>query len=212
MIESLSSKHLLAALEKMAEDLPGEAEHLRELDAAIGDGDLGVTITIGFEAVAKGLADLQDADPSTILLKSGMTFNRHAASTFGALFATMMMGAAKAVKGVDELGTAEVAAMATAAVEGVQKRGKASAGDKTMLDALIPAADVLGCAAAEEASLSDALQQAVGAAEQGVASTIEMKSKVGRGSWFADRTVGVADPGATAVTLMIKSLAEYVAG
>ena len=212
MKQSLSSQDLLAALTKMAEDLPGEAERLRDLDAAIGDGDLGVTITIGFEAVAKGLADLQDADPSTILLKSGMTFNRQAASTFGALFATMMMGAAKAVKGVDELGTGEVAAMLNAAFEGVKKRGKASAGDKTLLDALIPAAEAMSFAAAQDSPMPEALQRAASAAEEGVASTVEMKSKIGRASWFADRTVGVADPGATPVSLMLTSFSEYVQG
>ena len=212
MKQCLRSQDLLAALAKMADDLPGEAERLRELDAAIGDGDLGVTITIGFEAVAKGLTELQDADISTILLKSGMTFNRHAASTFGALLATMMMAAAKAVKGIDELGTREAAAMLTAAVEGVKKRGKAAAGDKTLLDALIPAAEALSAAAEEDSPLADALQQAASAAEQGVASTVEMKSRIGRASWFADRTVGVADPGATAISLMLNSFSDFVQG
>ena len=128
MKDILTKEDVIAALFKMADDLTGQADQLRELDAAIGDGDLGITITIGFEAVRDALPSLADSDIGAILMKSGMAFNRKAASTFGALYATMMMRMAKVAKGLQEIGVAELAAMFEAAAQGVQDRGKAHLG------------------------------------------------------------------------------------
>ncbi len=211
MKESLTRDDLLAALRKLGDDLTAQAEALRELDAAIGDGDLGITMAIGFGALQEALEGLADQDMSTILMRAGMAFNRQAASTFGALFATMAMRAAREIKGVEAIGVAELARMAAAAVEGVKERGKADVGDKTLLDALVPAAEALQTAAKEGLSLEAALAQAAKAAGQGAQATEEMKSKVGRASWFAERTQGVRDPGAAAIHMMMRSLAEYVA-
>jgi dihydroxyacetone kinase-like protein len=212
MKDKLTKQDIFAALEKMGVDVTAQADRLRELDAAIGDGDLGITVTIGFQAVNEALPDLADADIGTILMRSGMAFNRKAASTFGALFATMMMRAAREAKGLDAVGPDEVAAMFSAAVDGVKERGKADVGDKTLLDALVPAGQALSEAVADGAALADALARAAAAADEGARATTEMKSKMGRASWFTDRTQGVQDPGATAVALMIASLSEYVRG
>lgn len=211
MKRSLGRDDLVAALYKMADDLTAQAEQLRELDAAIGDGDLGITVTLGFAAFTEALESFADQDIATILMRAGMAFNRKAASTFGALFATMAMRAAREAKGIEEIGVPELARMLAAAAEGVRERGKADVGDKTMLDALVPAAEALQKAVEEGLALDEALVRAVRAAEQGVQATIEMKSKAGRASWFAERTQGVQDPGATAVLMMLRSLHEYVA-
>lgn len=211
MKDVLTREDVVAILTKMAGDLPAQAELLRELDAAIGDGDLGITITIGFEAVLETLPALEGGDMNALLIKSGMAFNRKAASTFGALFATMMMRAAKVVKGADTIDAAVAAEMLAAAVQGVRDRGKADVGEKTMLDALVPASDAMAAAVAAGASLSEALEAAAAAAEAGVQATVDMKATMGRARWFSDRTQGVQDPGATAVTLMLQCIREYVA-
>lgn len=210
MTETLTRDDVLAAMRTMAADLTANAERLRELDAAIGDGDLGITMTIGFGAVVEGLDALADQDIATILLRSGMAFNRKAASTFGVLFATMMMRAAKEAKGLEQLALGDLARMAQAAAEGVMERGKAQLGDKTLLDALVPAAQSLQAAAETGTPLATALREAAGVAADGATATIEMKSKSGRSSWFAERTVGAQDPGATAIQMMFESLAGYV--
>lgn len=211
MKEKLTRDDVIAALRQMADDLTASADELRQLDAAIGDGDLGITMGLGFGAVKETLTEVADADIGTILLKTGMAFNRKAASTFGALYASMMMRAAKEAKGLSELGVGEVARLVAAAAEGVQARGKASPGDKTMLDALLPASEALAAAAAAEGvTLPEAMERAASAAEQGMIATREMKSKIGRASWFADRTVGIQDPGATAVCFMFRSLNAFV--
>ncbi|MFO7696704.1 MAG: dihydroxyacetone kinase subunit DhaL [Anaerolineae bacterium] len=210
MVETLTRDDVLAALHKLAADLTANAERLRELDAAIGDGDLGITVTLGFGAVVEGLDALADQDIATILLRSGMAFNRKAASTFGVLYATMMMRAAKEAKGLETLGIADLARMAQSAAEGVMERGKAQLGDKTLLDALVPAAQTLQTAAEADTPLAAALREAATVAAKGAEATIEMKSKSGRSSWFAERTVGAQDPGATAIQMMFESLASHV--
>mgnify|MGYP000925789364 CR=1 FL=1 len=101
--------------------------------------------------------------------------------------------------------------MLRASIDGIKARGGADLGDKTLLDALVPAAQALARAAAEGATLAEGLQRAADAAEEGARATISMKSKIGRAAWFADRTEGVQDPGAMAVSLMIRSLAAFVA-
>jgi phosphoenolpyruvate---glycerone phosphotransferase subunit DhaL len=211
MKQTLTQPDVLAALRKQAEDLTARADDLRELDAAIGDGDLGITVTIGFQAVCETLLGIEGADLSTLLMRSGMAFNRKAASTFGALYATMMMRAARVAKGVEAIGASEFGAMLSAAVEGVQERGKAQRGDKTMLDALIPAAEAAMAAAEAGASLAETAKRAAEAAEEGARATVGMKSRTGRASWFSERTEGVQDPGATAVSLMLRSFQEFVA-
>jgi dihydroxyacetone kinase-like protein len=166
---------------------------------------------LGFQAVRETLPSLATSDISTILMRSGMAFNRKAASTFGALFATMLMRAAKEAKCLDQIDTPALARMVVAAAEGVMERGKAELGDKTLLDALVPAGVALTAAADKGASLGEALALATTAAENGMLATADMKSKMGRSSWFAERTVGIQDPGATAVTMMFRALAEFVA-
>jgi len=210
MRDRLTASDVRAMMEKVAVDLTDHAEELRVLDAAIGDGDLGITITLGFAAVREELATLDGQDIATLVLRSGMAFNRRAASTFGALFATMCMRAARAAKGLGALGLAEVAAMAEAAADGVKERGKSDVGQKTLLDALVPGAEALRAAAREGASLAEGLGSARDAAHAGMLATEWLKSEVGRASWFRERTVGFRDPGAVVVYLMILSLSEYV--
>ncbi len=208
----ITSVDMLATLEHVAADMEGRKDELCALDAAVGDGDQGITMALGFRAIRSGLEALKGQDIGTIVTKCGMTFNGAAASTIGALFASACLRAGREVKGRQEIGLAEVAHMLEAALHGIQDRGKAQVGDKTVLDALSPAAAVARAAANAGAPLLDGLRQALAAAEAGLASTIPMRAKIGRASWIADRTVGHQDPGATSFCLMFKSAVEYLAG
>jgi dihydroxyacetone kinase-like protein len=210
MRTTISSQDLLALLEKMAADMEAQKDYLCQLDAAVGDGDQGVTMAIGFRAIRQGLPALAGQDIGTIILKSGMTFNGTAASTIGALLATACMRAAREAKGLQAIGLPELARMAEAAATGIQERGKAALGDKTVLDALVPTVQALRAAADAGLPLAEALQRSLVAAEEGVQTTIPLKSKIGRAAWLADRTVGHQDPGATSFCLMWKSAVEYL--
>ncbi|MFA5027655.1 MAG: dihydroxyacetone kinase subunit DhaL [Candidatus Methylomirabilota bacterium] len=210
MRTAITSADLLAILEKIAAEMETQKDYLCALDGAMGDGDQGVTMAIGFRAVKAGLPALAGQDIGGILLKSGMTFNGTAASTIGALLATACMRAAREGKGRQEIGLAELAAMLEAAAAGIQERGKAAVGDKTVLDALVPTARALRDAAAAEAPLPDALRRSLAAAEAGVAATVPLKSRMGRAAWIAERSVGHQDPGATSFYLMWKAAVEYL--
>ncbi len=212
MRSAITSADTLALLEHVATDMEGRKDELCALDAAVGDGDQGVTMAIGFRAIRKGLEALKGQDIGTILTKCGLTFNGAAASTIGALFASACLRAGREVKGRQEIGLAGVAQMLEAALLGIQERGKAQMGDKTVLDALGPAAAAAREAAQAGTALLDGLRQALAAAEAGVKATIPLKSKIGRAAWIAERTVGHQDPGATSFYLMFKSAVEYLAG
>jgi len=210
MRTTITSADLLAILAKMATDMEAQKDYLCELDGAMGDGDQGVTMAIGFGAVRKGLDALQEQDIGTILTKSGLTFNGTAASTIGALLATACMRAGREAKGKHEIGLADLATMLEAAQVGIQERGKAQVGDKTVLDALAPTVTALKAAAERGTPLLEALRQSLAAADAGVKATIPLKSRMGRAAWIAERSVGHQDPGATSFYLMWKSAVEYL--
>jgi len=210
MGEKLSAAELIALLEKMCFDMEASQEKLRELDAAVGDGDLGVTVSLGFKAVRENLSQLTNEDIGTILIKSGMVFSKAGASTFGVLLATAFMRAGAKTKGLSEIGIENITAMLKASIEGIIERGKASAGECTMLDALIPAREVLEKYILNGNLLNEAMAIAAKAAEKGAESTVEMKAKHGRAGWLAEKSIGVPDAGATAIAMMLRSVSEYL--
>lgn len=208
--QTITADDFIAIFGRMADELEAARDHLNDLDAAIGDGDQGVTMTIGFRAIRDVLPGLKGQDVGTIVTRAGLTFNGKAASTIGALFATACMRAGREAKGLTEVGLPELARMAEAGVAGIRERGKADVGDKTLLDAIVPLAGALRSVADAGGTLEEALRRSLAAAEEGVKSTIPMKSKVGRASWLTERTPGHQDPGATSFYLMWKSLVDWV--
>lgn len=212
MRAAITAEEILAILERIAGEMEGQKDFLCQLDGAVGDGDQGVTMAIGFRAIRAVLPSLQGQDVGSIVTKAGLTFNGTAASTIGALFATACMRAGREAKGLSEIGLAELAVMAEAAVTGIKERGKAEVGDKTVLDAMVPAAEALRAAAVEGLPLPEGLRRSLRAAEEGVRATIPLRSKMGRAAWIADRTVGHQDPGATSFWLMWKTVVEHLAG
>lgn len=209
-------KHLLTAadvarmMQKLGRDLTTAEPKLTALDSVIGDGDLGMTLTIGFREIEKLLSGQNFGSVTEVLSESAEAFAEVAASTFGTLLTVMMKYAGRSVKGQSEIGTPEAAAMLEAAVAGVQKRGKAALGDKTLLDALIPAAETVKAAAENGRPLPDAASAAVRAAKQGAESTVAMKARTGRSGYLGERTIGQMDPGAAAVVIILQSFEEYI--
>ena len=211
MKDSLTLADFEPLARKLAADLAAENDLITSLDAAIGDGDLGVTCRLGLQAVLDSPAK-EAASVGEALLKAGMAFNSAGASTFGALVATAAMRMAKYAKdsNVREWDLPSVIAAGEAAITGLQQRGGAQRGDKTLLDALIPAVEALQAAHAIGQRLGRALNEAAQAAQSGAEATAPLKSKFGRAGWLQDRTIGTPDPGATVVALVVRSVAEYV--
>lgn len=210
-MDTLNARDLIEFLEVLTEELPEHRDELRRLDAEIGDGDLGITISIGMKAIREGLAELADEEPGMILARSGMNFNREAASTFGAIFATALMSAGKHIEGKSEIEVADLPEMVEAAASGVSARGGARPGEKTILDVLLPMAETLTQQAAEGASLADAARAAHETCVEALEGTKQMEAKHGRGGWLKEKSVGIQDPGSTAICLMVECFARFVA-
>jgi len=185
-------------------------DKLRDLDAIIGDGDLGVTVTLGFTAVKKYIQAGNYTDMQGMLSGCGMAFADNAASTFGALMSTMFIRAGRAVKGKNQIDPAEAAVMLQMATESVEQRGKAHLGDKTMLDALIPASQALTELANKGRTLPECMDAAIEAARKGAEETTKLRSRAGRSEWMGDRTIGVKDAGAAAMVILLEAATRFI--
>jgi dihydroxyacetone kinase-like protein len=182
------------------------AEELSALDAVGGDGDHGVSLTIGARAVLAAFAAEPPATLGAALQKIGLTLVNAVGAAMGPIFGTAFIRAGAAAGAAGTLDGPAVAAILKAAVEGVQARGKAVAGDKTMLDALIPAAQAAQTAADGGGDALAALRAACDAADAGARSTREMIAKRGRAAKLGERTRGHQDAGATSTALILRTV------
>lgn len=201
---------VLRMLEKVATDIEGAQEHLTELDSALGDGDHGVSMTIGFRAVRQVLPDLAREDLAGILDRVATTFQAAAGATVGALLGAGVTTAAGALKGRKELGPADLSLAFRAAADRVMDLGGARPGDKTMLDCLDPAATAIEGAVAQGKGTIEALEAALEAARAGMNSTAQMIARKGRASRLGERTRGHVDPGAASCFLILQSAVDFL--
>lgn len=191
------------------------AEHkveLTHLDREIGDGDHGENLARGFSAVLSKLDGATLDTPGAVLKLVATTLISTVGGASGPLFGTAFLRAATAVGDADELDGAAVVAALTAARDGVVARGKAEPGDKTMVDALTPAVEAAGKAAADGAGPADVLSAAADAAATGAESTTPLQARKGRASYLGERSKGHPDPGATSTAYLLRALAGSVAG
>jgi dihydroxyacetone kinase-like protein len=162
----------------------------------------------GFQKVASQLASDTDQDIGAILKQVSMTLISTIGGASGPLYGTFFLRASTTAVGKQELTATDLLAMLKAGVDGIIQRGKANPGDKTMLDAWLPAIATLEQSLQHNHSLIEALAQATAAAEQGVQATIPMIAKKGRASYLGERSAGHPDPGATSSHLMLKALLD----
>lgn len=199
-------RSLLAACDAMI----AARDRLCELDAVAGDGDLGVTLATGFQAAKEYLSDSQEADVGAVLVGVGGEFARKAPSTIGALLATAFIRSGQKLHGVTSIDGECVARMLEASVAGVAERGRASPGERTVLDAMKPAAEAAVASARGGASPLDVLHSAVEAARAGAQATADMEPRHGRAGWIPDRARGQPDAGAIAWATYLAGLEEGI--
>jgi phosphoenolpyruvate---glycerone phosphotransferase subunit DhaL len=183
-------------------------QKLTELDSAIGDGDFGASLNRGFTAVKAELAAKPPADLRAVFQSVSTVLIKTMGGSSGPLFGTFFLRAGATCADKSELGPADVVALFQAGVEGLQQRGKAALGDKTMMDAWIPAVEAMRGALDAGGGLSDVLGKGAAAAEAGMRATIAMEARKGRGSYLGERSVGHQDAGATATYMLLKCAAE----
>jgi phosphoenolpyruvate---glycerone phosphotransferase subunit DhaL len=201
------SVDVTAWLREFARLIAEHKDELTALDSAIGDADHGTNMDRGMSAVVKTLAEGDGGTPSALLKQTGMKLVSTVGGASGPLYGTAFLRMAAAIGDAPALDAPTFGKALRAGLEGVVTRGKAVAGDKTMFDALSPAADALDAAVADGRSLPDALRAAVAAAEKGRDATIPLVARKGRASYLGERSAGHQDPGATSVTLLLTAAA-----
>jgi dihydroxyacetone kinase len=202
-----AAREVLSAL---AAAMPAERERLCRLDAELGDGDHGVTMAKAFTAVGRMLDAPPGASTAGMLRAVADIFITEVGGATGPLFGSAFLAAADEVPATGPVDSAAIARMLEAAEAAVIKRGGAGPGDKTMLDALAPAARAAKDSAEEEQPVRAALTRASQAAERGAQSTAEMQAKVGRAARLGLRSIGHVDPGAESVALMLAHAARQL--
>lgn len=203
---NVTKQQILDWLQAVAQTISENKDYLTELDAAIGDADHGINLDRGFKKVADLLPQLETKDLGTILKTVSMTLISSVGGASGPLYGTFFLRASTKVMGKEELTPTELADLLQAGVAGVVQRGKASLGDKTMLDALSPAANKFNELVEGGNTTVEALKQAVQAAETGMKETIPLVAKKGRASYLGERSAGHQDPGATSSFLILRAL------
>ena len=202
-----------------AEIFAEKKDELCEMDAQMGDGDLGLTMSKGYGALPDILKEnLQPGDLAKTLMKAGMKMASAVPSTMGTLMASGIMEGGKALKGKGEMGPEELVAFLSSFAEGIKKRGKCQIGDRTILDAMDAAAKAAqkalddAKAAGITADLSSLFDAAVRGAEQGVEATKQMLPKFGKAAVFSAKAIGRADQGAVAGKYLLEGLRKAVTG
>jgi phosphoenolpyruvate---glycerone phosphotransferase subunit DhaL len=209
---SISRDAVIAWIKAFAALIAENKDALTQLDSDIGDADHGANMHRGMQAVVAKLPDVSDKDISTVLKTVAMTLISTVGGASGPLYGTLFLQLSTATANKPELSLTDWTAALEAAINGVMARGKAQAGDKTMIDALIPALQALKEAGASGASLPEALQRSAQGAAAGRDATVPLVAKKGRASYLGERSAGHQDPGATSAHLLLKAAADTLAG
>lgn len=211
MADAVTVADLVAWMREFGRLVKEQKEQLTALDAAIGDADHGTNMDRGMTAVLAKLDEAEPSDPAAMCKQVGMTLVGSVGGAAGPLFGTFFIRMAGALGDEPQVDAATFAAGVHAGAEGVVARGRAEPGDKTMCDALTPAAEALQASIAEGGGLADALRSAHQAAEAGRDATVPMLARKGRASYLGQRSVGHQDPGATTVALLFAAAVAVLA-
>jgi phosphoenolpyruvate---glycerone phosphotransferase subunit DhaL len=208
---TISGADVVRWIQTYASTIAENRDYLTELDSAIGDADHGTNMNRGMSAVIEKLDGATGNDIGGLLKTVGMTLVSKVGGAGGPLYGTLFMQMGAAVAGKAELSLEDWVTAVDGGLNGVKARGKAEPGDKTMIDALTPAAEALSKAAADSATFGDALSSATRAAEEGMKATIPLVARKGRASYLGERSAGHQDPGATSSFLLMKTAEEAFA-
>ncbi|MGA9625357.1 MAG: dihydroxyacetone kinase subunit DhaL [Bryobacteraceae bacterium] len=205
---AVGKQEVLKWLEVLQQVYAENRQWLTELDSAIGDADHGINMDRGFTAVRAELAAHPPSDIRSVFQSVATVLISHVGGAAGPLYGTFFLRAAVACAGKTEIEAADMVALFHAGIEGVAQRGKAVAGDKTMLDALLPALDAMRKRLEDGCGLAEILDTGAAAAQAGMLATVPMQARKGRASYLGARSIGHQDPGATSSYLLLKAAAD----
>ena len=185
-------------------------KYFGDLDAVVGDGDFGYSMARGFELVIQDWDSFDRADIGTFLKKIAVVITSRIGGTSGPIWGTAFLRAGTTAGTADQLETAQVIAMLRAAIEGIKARGKSDVGDKTLLDALVPAVDSIEEHAGAGQDAAASLRAAAVVARERAEATRSMQAMRGRATYAGERSIGTLDAGAVAVAVMFEALADQL--
>jgi phosphoenolpyruvate---glycerone phosphotransferase subunit DhaL len=209
---ALEATDLISIFLLIRDILAENRDYLISLDSAMGDGDLGITMTRGFNAACEEVSKSLNATPGKIFANAGMAMAKAAPSTMGTLMATGFMKGGKAIGEAQFISTPELANFFHAFSQGIMDRGKAKPGDKTVVDVLVPVAVSLSEDADRQTPLKPAITTALTVAQKALADSTGMKAQIGRAAYYQNDSIGKQDAGATVAMLMIQGFHKYITG
>lgn len=209
-MEYLSVNQLQNALQDVAKEIVASEKTLTEIDTIIGDGDHGIGMKDGFSALQKTLADHKYTDVYELMRESGITLLRSMGGASGVIFGTLFTGGHEVVRGKKEISAGELIDFLEQGAKAIMKRGRSGPGDKTMLDALLPAIESMKAENSGTQDILLVLHAAATGAEQGVKNSEGMLPKTGRSKNFREEALGYPDPGAVSVSIIFRSLYSSV--
>ncbi|MFP4697724.1 MAG: dihydroxyacetone kinase subunit DhaL [Eubacteriales bacterium] len=207
-MKHIDNKELNVIFQVLKDIMNENRDYLIKLDSAIGDGDLGITMSKGFDKAAEISSNLEEKDLGKYLIKIGMGIAEAVPSTMGTLVATGFMNAGKELKGNEVLCTKKVAILFEAFVNGIMNRSKAKPGEKTVIDSLYKASEALKNSI--ELPLKEAIKIALVEAEKGLEATKQMKSTYGKAAIYQEKSIGKLDPGATVGKLIVEGFYKAI--
>ncbi|ROR29122.1 dihydroxyacetone kinase DhaL subunit [Mobilisporobacter senegalensis] len=208
---SVNGLKIIDILNKIADVIDENKFYLTELDAAIGDGDHGLNMSKGFAVVKEKLKEDTGSNIGDILKKTGMALVSNVGGASGPLYGTAFLKAAVVMNGKGEMDLFDFVMVLQAALDGIKMRGKAEPDDKTMIDAIEPALNVLKDGVEKRLPVKVTLKEAVDAAYRGVEHTKEITARKGRASYLGERSIGHQDPGATSSALILDTIYQAIA-
>lgn len=204
----LTTKKITELVMNMADIIIANEVYFCELDSVAGDGDFGMSVAKGFKQLKRDWNDVPQEDIGVFLKGCGMIITEYCGGASGPIWGSAFRSAAKYAADKTELDLSQLAALMQSAVEGIQKRGGAKLGDKTLLDALIPAAEALKASAEKGEEMLSAMKAAALAAVAGGEKTKTMVATKGRASYVGERSVNYPDAGAVAIGVIFTELTK----
>ena len=207
-MERSSLENVKLVVRTIAQTAVDNEKYFGDLDAVVGDGDFGYSLARGFEKVLLDWDTIEYNDIGTFLKKVSLIITSRIGGTSGPIWGTAFLRAGTVAGDKQELEGTDAIAMLRAAIEGIKKRGQTDLGDKTLLDALVPAVDQLELALSASTDVQAALQQAAAVARERAEATRELLAKRGRAAYSGERSIGTLDAGAVAVAVMFEQVSE----
>lgn len=210
MNENFNIDDIKSIFSRLQTIMADNRDYLIELDNALGDGDLGLTMVKAFNAAAIEVEQSEEQLPGKLIMRLGMLMAKVAPSTMGTLVATGFMRGGKAIANEQYIDVRGLAVFFEAFNQGIMERGKTQPGNKTIVDSIHPAAEALKKASSDGVDIRGAIRAASEAAEKGLADSTQMEAQHGRAAYYREKSIGVQDPGATVGMLIIRTFKEYI--